>query len=440
MALMEWHDVPVLKDEYDSDGESRRERNDYELEKSIEEFEDEPRVQHDEYPDTESDEEEKEADENGEHEHGQRNPKRSEPKRGAGNLFEGYDKDRIAFHCGGKNCNWYVYCSISGKTSKWQVKVYRGKHICDVNGECEMLKVHVIARLFLHKIRDEPEYFMPMKIEELIKSCFRIVVTRAQCQTARNKALKWIRREYEDQFSRLRDYGAEILESNPDSSVDIDCIQNAEGLDVFNRFYVCFDIIRRKWKETCRPIIGVDGTFLKSTISGQLLVALGRDADNAIYPIAWGIVRVENTDNWLWFMNKIKVDLGLEDGDNYILVSDRQKGLISAAKKTLPKIEHRMCVRHIYGNLKAKHGKKPEMKGLVWQLAWSYNEADFRANLEQIKEWDFVVYQDIMKQKPETWCRAFYKIGNYCEDVENNSTESWNSTVSKAREDDCAYA
>ncbi|CAA7021066.1 unnamed protein product [Microthlaspi erraticum] len=74
------------------------------------------------------------------------------------------------------------------------------------------------------------------------------------------------------------------------------------------------------------------------------------------------------------------------------------------------------------------------MKGLVLQLAWSYSEADFRANLEQIKEWDFVVYQDVMKQKPETWCRAFYKIGNYCEDVENNSTESWNSTVSKARE------
>ncbi|CAA7021065.1 unnamed protein product [Microthlaspi erraticum] len=362
---MEWHDVLILEDEYDSDGESRRERSDYEIEKAIQEFEDEPRVRHDEYPDTESDEEEKEEYENGEHEHGQRNPKRSEPKRGAGNLLEGqefingvvfkeavldhalktarnikqcrYDKDQIAFNCGGKNCKWYVYCSISGKISKWQVKVYRNIHIFDVNGECEMLKVPVIARLFLHKIRDEPEYFMPMKIEEMIKSCFRIVVSRAQCQAARNEALKWIRREYEEQFSRLRDYGAEILESNPGSSVDIDCIKNTEGLDVFNRLYVCFDIIRRKWKHTCRLIIGVDGTFLKSTISGQLLVALGRDADNAIYPIAWGIVRVENTDNWLWFMNKIKFDLGLEDGDNYILASDRQKGLISAAKKTLPK-------------------------------------------------------------------------------------------------------
>ncbi|CAA7042141.1 unnamed protein product [Microthlaspi erraticum] len=175
MALMEWHDVPVLADEYDSDGESRRERNNYEIEKDIFGFEDEPRVRHNKYPDTESDVDEEEEDE-----HGQRNPKRSEPKRGAGNLFEGqqfingvafkeavldhalktarnikqcrYDKDRIAFTCGGKNCKWYIYCSVSGKTSKWQVKVHRDRHLCDVNGECEMLKVPVIARLFLHKI------------------------------------------------------------------------------------------------------------------------------------------------------------------------------------------------------------------------------------------------------------------------------------------------
>lgn len=31
-------------------------------------------------------------------------------------------------------------------------------------------------------------------------------------------------------------------------------------------------------------------------------------------------------------------------------------------------------------------------------------------------------------------CRAFQRIGNQCEDVENNSTESWNKSIAKARE------
>jgi len=45
-------------------------------------------------------------------------------------------------------------------------------------------------------------------------------------------------------------------------------------------------------------LIGLDGCFLKERIKGQLLVALGRDANNAIYPIAWAVVKVENNENW----------------------------------------------------------------------------------------------------------------------------------------------
>ena len=67
--------------------------------------------------------------------------------------------------------------------------------------------------------------------------------------------------------------------SNENSSVELDCVKNKEGFDVFNRFYVCFDVLRKTWKNNCRPLIGVDGCFLKSKLKGQLLVALGRDAD-----------------------------------------------------------------------------------------------------------------------------------------------------------------
>ena len=100
----------------------------------------------------------------------------------------------------------------------------------------------------------------------------------------------------------------------------------------------------------------------------------------------------------------------------------------------LPRTEHRMCVRHIYGNLKSRHGKKPELKRLIWNLCWSYNEADYKVNLLKILAYDEEIYDDVMKSKPETWCRAFYKLGPCCEDVENNSTESFNNSIGKARD------
>ncbi|XP_010431263.1 PREDICTED: uncharacterized protein LOC104715567 [Camelina sativa] len=295
-----------------------------------------------------------------------------------------YDRDRIGFKCVGAKgkCMWKVYAACLHNESMWRITLYTNKHICVPNGECEMFKVPVIARLFLDKIREEPEYYMPLKMEQTIMEKWKISVTRGQCQAARRKALAWIELEYDTQFERLRDYGAEILEANKGSVVEVETVKNEVGQDVFKRFYVCFDALRRTWKKSCRPLIRVDGCFLKEKIKGQLLVALGRDADNVIYPMAW-----------------LKIDLELGDGDGYIMVSDRQKGLIKAVELELPKIEHRKCVRHIYGNLKKRHPDKKRLKKLLWDLAW-----------------------------------AFHKIGSYCEDVENNSVESFNSTINKARE------
>lgn len=108
--------------------------------------------------------------------------------------------------------------------------------------------------------------------------------------------------------------------------------------------------------------------------------------------------------------------------------------LISAVQQELPKIEHRMCVRHIYGNLKKKHGSKSDMKPYIWSLAWSYNEAEFLQGLDRIFNYDVGVYDDVQKTNPRSWCRAFYRLGSYCEDVENNSTESFNNTITKARD------
>ena len=356
METVSENTIPSLRDE--SDDEEEMERHAFRVEEDVAAFINEPPIRHNIYPDTENDSDTDEE-EDGEEQQmkRQRTRERYRIRRGDGNLFEGqvffngvafkeavldyalktghnikqyrYDKTKLGFSCVGRNvdshCQWRVYCSSKGEPERWYVKVYKNEHSCVPNGECEMLKVPVIARLFVDKIREEPKYFMPMKIEELIKERWKITVSRAQCQAARNKAMGWIQKEYETQFARIRDYAAEILESNINSSVEVETKRNEEGKDVFDRFYVCFDVLRRSWQATCRPLIGMDGTFLRGKTKGQLLVALGRDGDNSIYPIAWAVVQVENTPNWVWFVKHIKTDLGLGDGDGYIMVSDRQK-------------------------------------------------------------------------------------------------------------------
>lgn len=244
---------------YDEEGE---ERDQYEIEQLILEFNDEPSVRHDQIPESD-----------GEEEKGLKK-KPTEVihiKRGDGRLYKNqtflngvafkdsvldyalrtgrniqqyrYDKDKIGFKCVGSNegegCEWKVYASVLPNDNVWKVRVFVEKHSCVPNGECSMLRVPQIARLFVDKIREEPEYYMPMKIEEMVQEKWGITVSRPQCQAARNKALKWIEFEYDHQFARLRDYAAELIESNKDSTVVIDTLKNDKGEDEFNRLLCC---------------------------------------------------------------------------------------------------------------------------------------------------------------------------------------------------------
>ena len=79
------------------------------------------------------------------------------------------------------------------------------------------------------------------------------------------------------------------------------------------------------WSQGCRRIIGLDGCFLKHTCKGELLTAMGRDANNQMYPIAWAVVKVENYENWAWFLTLVHDDLNLQEGRGLTLISDAQK-------------------------------------------------------------------------------------------------------------------
>ncbi|XP_013624126.1 PREDICTED: uncharacterized protein LOC106330130 [Brassica oleracea var. oleracea] len=246
-----------------------------------------------------------------------------------------WDKTKLSFKCGirGK-CKWRVYCAFDVPTHKWLVKTRYKYHSCTPNGKCKLLRSPVIARLFLDKLREDSG-LMPEKIQEQIKETWKLISSRNQCQRGRTVALKWLEKEYADQFAHLRGYVRETEKTNPGSSVVLDTISNATKKDVFDRFYVCFEKLRSSCRGTCRPIIGLDGTFLKVAVNGILLIAVGHDANNQIFPFAWAVVQAESTDTWLWFIKRLKHDLSLGDDSKYVLLSDSSKGLISAIKSEL---------------------------------------------------------------------------------------------------------
>jgi hypothetical protein len=78
-------------------------------------------------------------------------------------------------------------------------------------------------------------------------------------------------------------------------------------------------------------IAGVDGCFIKLTTGQQILAATGRDGNNNIFPIAFGVVDKEDHASWMWFLTQLKYCIG-DSGKhgNYTFISDRQKVLCSS--------------------------------------------------------------------------------------------------------------
>ena len=50
--------------------------------------------------------------------------------------------------------------------------------------------------------------------------------------------------------------------------------------------FVYFEAIKSGWKVGCRPLIGLDGCFLKGVCKSQVLSALGLDGNDQMVPIA----------------------------------------------------------------------------------------------------------------------------------------------------------
>ncbi|GKA53019.1 hypothetical protein Tco_0746334, partial [Tanacetum coccineum] len=241
-----------------------------------------------------------------------------------------------------------------------------------------------------------------------IREKFLINVSTGQCKRAKQFALYEHERGLIEHYSKFWEYRNAVIESNPGSTCHIDQVVDDDGQIHFSRLYVCYKGLKDGWIAGCRRVIGIDGCFLTHHSKGELLSAIGRDANNQMFPIAWAVVRVENKNNWCWFLSLLSDDLGLQDGLGITVISDAHKGLEEAVKTWLPQAEHR-------------------------HSASSTVEQEFLSKMEDIRRFDPEAHAYLMKKEPASWCKAFLQPVVKCVAFENGIFGSFNGKIVTAR-------
>ncbi|KAG7595032.1 MULE transposase domain [Arabidopsis thaliana x Arabidopsis arenosa] len=333
----------------------------------------------------------------------------------------------------GVECPWRVRCSYEKSKHKMQIRTYVNEHTCVRSGYSKMLKVSSIGFLFEERLRVNPKLTKHEMVAEIMRE-YKLEVTPDQCAKAKTKVLRAKRASHDSHFARIWDYQAEVLLRNPGTEFNIETVAGPVigSKQRFYRLYICFQAQRESWKQTCRPVIGIDGAFLKWDIKGHLLAAVGRDGDNRIVPIAWAVVEIENDDNWDWFLRQLATSLGLSEMTDLAIISDKQSGLVKAIHTILPQAEHRQCSKHIMDNWK-RDSHDIELQRLFWKIARSYTVEEFNNYMADLKRYNIQAYTSLQLTSPVTWSRAFFRTGTCCNDNLNNLSESFNRTIRQAR-------
>ncbi|XP_039119617.1 uncharacterized protein LOC120255910 [Dioscorea cayenensis subsp. rotundata] len=200
-----------------------------------------------------------------------------------------------------------------------QIKSGNLKHECSRDHHIRHVNAKWIAKKYMDQFRSDPSWKIN-GIIQAVKTNQEVHISRLIAWRAKSIALKMLDGDEKTQITRLYDYRLELIMTHPRSTV---MFKRNEG--VFSGMYVCLAPLKACFLAGCRRIISVDGCFLKGLYGGQLLTAIGIDANDGIYPVAWAMVSKENHENWMWFLELLTGDLQITDSYKWAFMSDRQK-------------------------------------------------------------------------------------------------------------------
>ncbi|XP_015960341.1 uncharacterized protein LOC107484239 [Arachis duranensis] len=353
-------------------------------------------------------------------------------------VFEGKDvlyikneKHRLREACAAEDCPWLIFTYWNSASRCFQVKTLIDEHTCARDYGSNMADRGWVASKLIKRLLIHPDLKPRQAIDHMIEE-YNVQLNYRMIARALKVAREMVIGNAWAQYGKVRDYLSEIHQSNPRSTALMEIIPQPEALPLFDRLYISLNASNKSFIQSCRPLIGRDGYFLKGYYGRQLLSAVGQDANNNFFVIAYDVVPNECKDTWKWFLTLLQDDLGLVTQHGWNFISDQQKGLELAIKKVMPNAHHRNCVLHIWKNF-IKHFKDQQTKQMVWEAARCTTFQEFNACMEKMKKINLGAWEYLQRFDPALWTKAYFSHGPKVDNITNNMCEVWNAKIIEYR-------
>ncbi|WVZ12177.1 hypothetical protein V8G54_016707 [Vigna mungo] len=314
------------------------------------------------------------------------------------------DKKRIIVKClGGKGkCNWYAYCAFRIDVNAWQLRKVVDSQSCSRDFNVKLMTSKWLSERMEKSVRENPTMKV-LDIRDKVTRKWNIGISRNMAFRARAMAKDKIEGSFHEQYRRLYDYGHELLKTNPGSTVQLKWITLMACKDNF---------------VSCRPIVGLDGCFLKTKYGGELLTTVGRDGNEQMLPIAYAVVEVENKETWTWFLQLLIEDLSGKDVCAGItFMSDQQKKFYQGLSKGF--------VLGISIQILEKHFQE--------KTSNPPHPQQWEAEMRNIKAINDEAFKYLLSIPPRHWSRSRFTPRSQCDTLVNNMSEAFNSVLVDSR-------
>ncbi|WJZ85788.1 hypothetical protein VitviT2T_005306 [Vitis vinifera] len=335
----------------------------------------------------------------------------------------------LLLECFDKECKWRVCATKLGISNMFQIMKFYSTHTCRLDMMSRDNR-HASSWLIGESIRETYQgvgcEFRPKDIVVDIRKQYGIQISYDKAWRAKELALGSIRGSPEESYNTLPSYCYVLEQKNPGTITDIvtDCDNQ------FKYFFMSIGASLAGFHTSIRPVVAVDGTFLKAKYLGTLFIAACKDGNNQIYPLAFGIGDSENDASWEWFLQKLYDALG--HIDDLFVISDRHGSIEKAVHKVFPHARHGVCTYHVGQNLKTKF-KNPVIHKLFHDAAHAYRVSEFNFIFGQLEMIDPRAARYLMDIGVDRWARS-YSTGKRYNIMTTGIVESLNAVLKNARD------
>ncbi|KAL6323592.1 hypothetical protein AAG906_039183 [Vitis piasezkii] len=299
--------------------------------------------------------------------------------------------------CTIEDCPWKITTRSIGDSNIVQVHTFRNVHnhcLEDVVLSQPLVRSTRASLVIDDVIRSTPEY-QPRQICKDFVRQHGIQLTYLQAWQMKEKAKERIYGQPKNYYKLLPWMCERMLATNPGSSVELSYSND----DHFEKLFVAHSISIEGFVRGCRPIIAIDSAHMSGPYGGALFSATSYDANDSMFPLAFGVMSSENYEDWLWFLEKLK-----------IVVGNKEENFSSFLSKH---------------NTRGNKGKENALQFLD-SIAYGRLEHDYNVSMFELKKYNEALATWVEENAPHHWAMSKFPKQRW-DKMTTNLAESFNA-------------